>query len=289
VYSNLEIAVQKANLTKLEKKIAEYVLKNSEEIPFLTALELARRLNVSDTSVIRTTRTLGFSGFSDFQKSIQHELLLKMQEYNNSLSPKMRVLSKNPNREGKNLLLQGLNLALDHLNDAFLNNNEEKLNHAVDIIINSRQKFLCGYRGSASLVYFLAQKLRLFLPSVHTLLTGDSEMIERLSDISSEDCLFVCSYPRYNHIVMAAIEIALRANAKIIALTDKVTSPIARDTTVVLVADADFPGFCNSYTAPMFLCDLLLLLLSEKINMESNKKADLIEEYSQKMNINYMR
>lgn len=284
----LEDAIRHAKLTKLEKTIAEYVLRNIGEVSFMTVAELAKALDVSDTSIIRATRAMGYAGFSDFQRSIQQELRQKMQNLDNPMSPKGRFLSKSARRDKENLTAQGLSVVMGHLNALMENNSREKLEKTIDILVGSRQKFICGYRGSAAVLYFFGQKLRQFLPMVHTLTTGDSEMIERLADISSKDCLFVCSFPRYNHMVMQASDMARRAGAKIIALTDKVTSPLAQHTDVSLLAGVDFPGFCNSYVAPLFICDLLLLLLSEKINMESNSKADLIEEYVQKLNINYL-
>ena len=284
----LEDAIRHAKLTKLEKTIAEYVLKNIGEVSFMTVAELAKALDVSDTSIIRTTRAMGFSGFSDFQRSIQQELRRKMQDMNRPMSPKDRVLSKSAKRDVVNPATQGLGLVLGYLNSALENNGREKLDKTIDILTGSRQKFICGYRGSGAVIDFFAQKLRLFLPMVHTLRSADSETIERLADISSEDCLFVCSFPRYNHMAIQASGMARRAGAKVIALTDKVTSPIAQDADISLLADVDFPGFCNTYVAPLFICDLLLLLLSEKINLEASSKADLIEEYSQKLKITYL-
>ena len=283
----LEDAIRFAKLTKLEKTIAEYVLKNIDEVSFMTVAELAKNLDVSDTSIIRTARAMGFAGFSDFQRSVQQELRKKMKSLDH-LSPKDRVLSKNTGRDFENATSQGMGLVTSHLQAVTQNNDRDKLEKATDILVGSRQKFICGYRGSAAVIHFFGQKLRLFLPMVHTLTTGNSEMIERLADISSEDCLFVCSFPRYNHMIMQASDMARRAGAKVIALTDKVTSPIAENTDVSLLADVDFPGFCNSYVAPLFICDLLLLLLSGKINMEPNDKTDLIEEYIQKLNVNYL-
>lgn len=46
-------------LTKKEKLIAEFILDNFAEACFITSTEIARRLQVSDSSVIRFTRTLG--------------------------------------------------------------------------------------------------------------------------------------------------------------------------------------------------------------------------------------
>ena len=288
MYPSLEDAIRHAKLTKLEKTIAEYVLKNIGEVSFMTVAELAKALDVSDTSIIRTTRAMGFSGFSDFQRSIQQEMRQKMQDMSTSLSPKDRVLSQGTKRNTENLTAQGFALAMGHLNTALENNGREKLEKTLEILINSRQKFICGYRGSGAVIDFFAQKLRLFVPMVHTLRSGDSETIERLADISPEDCLFVCSFPRYNNMAIQAASMAREAGAKVIALTDKVTSPIAEDADISLLAGADFPGFCNTYVAPLFICDMLLLLLSEKINLATSEKADLIEAYSRKLHINFL-
>lgn len=281
----LEDAIRHAKLTKLEKRIAEYVLKNIDDVSFMTVAELAKALDVSDSSIIRMARAIGFAGFSDFQRSTQQELRKKMSGMNGSLSPKGRVLSKSVERDKGDLLTNGLGLAVKHLNIILESNNREKLEKTIDMLTGSRQKFIFGTRGSGAVIDFFAQKLRLFLPMVHTLRSGDSETIERLADISAEDCLFVCSFPRYNHMAVETSDLARRAGAKVIALTDKVTSPIAQGADICLLADADFLGFCNTYVAPLFLCDLLLLLLSEKINMVMSPKADLIEEYSQRLKI----
>ena len=57
-----------AHLTKTQKIIAEYVLDNASEACFMTSTEIALKLGVSESSVIRFSRTIGFDGFMDFRK-----------------------------------------------------------------------------------------------------------------------------------------------------------------------------------------------------------------------------
>ena len=59
-----------AHLTKTQRIIAEYVLDNASEACFMTSTEIALKLGVSESSVIRFSRTIGFDGFMDFQKII---------------------------------------------------------------------------------------------------------------------------------------------------------------------------------------------------------------------------
>ena len=50
-----------AHLTKTQRIIAEYVLDNASEACFMTSTEIALKLGVSESSVIRFSRTIGFS------------------------------------------------------------------------------------------------------------------------------------------------------------------------------------------------------------------------------------
>ncbi|MGN1267617.1 MAG: MurR/RpiR family transcriptional regulator, partial [Dorea sp.] len=57
--------IHNANLTKTQKMIAKYVLDNFADACFMTSTEIALKLGVRESSVIRFSRSLGFSGFMD--------------------------------------------------------------------------------------------------------------------------------------------------------------------------------------------------------------------------------
>lgn len=57
-------------LTKGEKKIAEYFVKNPKKVMMLSALELGKEIGVSDASILRFSKALGFQKFSDLKNYI---------------------------------------------------------------------------------------------------------------------------------------------------------------------------------------------------------------------------
>ena len=59
--TSLQQRIQSADLTRTEKRIADYFLDHSESLYFMTARDIAQELGVSDTSIIRLCRTLGYS------------------------------------------------------------------------------------------------------------------------------------------------------------------------------------------------------------------------------------
>ena len=60
--------IQGMSLTRTDAEIAEYILANLNTIGFQTSTSLAEAIGVSDTSVIRFIRKLGFKGYADFRE-----------------------------------------------------------------------------------------------------------------------------------------------------------------------------------------------------------------------------
>ena len=58
-------------LTKSEKRIANYLRKNQEEAAFLSASELADRLGLSEATLVRFARTLGFPSYPAMRSLLQ--------------------------------------------------------------------------------------------------------------------------------------------------------------------------------------------------------------------------
>lgn len=69
--NQLQKLIISAQLTPKEKEVADYVLENLQKCCFMTSTELAGVLNVSYSSVIRLTKTLGFTGYPDFQNFLR--------------------------------------------------------------------------------------------------------------------------------------------------------------------------------------------------------------------------
>ena len=71
---DLEERIKNARMTKTERQIADFFLDNRGSLYFMTSKDIALALHVSDTSVIRLCRTLGYSGFKDLQQRLQKDL-----------------------------------------------------------------------------------------------------------------------------------------------------------------------------------------------------------------------
>ena len=66
--------IQGMTLSKTESQIADYILEHLDVIGLRTSTALAEDIGVSDTSIIRFIRRLGFRGYSDFRSSMTERL-----------------------------------------------------------------------------------------------------------------------------------------------------------------------------------------------------------------------
>ena len=65
-------------LTPSQKTVANYMLEHRNAVAFITLDEIAIKIGVSTTTVIRFARMLGYSGYADMQKDIRNTIVDKV-------------------------------------------------------------------------------------------------------------------------------------------------------------------------------------------------------------------
>lgn len=65
------LAGESQSYSKRQKAIARYICENMETVPFMTSRMLSKAAQVSESSVVRFARQLGFSGYSQLRRALQ--------------------------------------------------------------------------------------------------------------------------------------------------------------------------------------------------------------------------
>ena len=74
--------ILQSKLTYREKKIAEYLEKIQEGFLTDTITEFAEKAGVSDATVVRFCRHIGYKGYQDFKMHMAQDLVPKERQYN---------------------------------------------------------------------------------------------------------------------------------------------------------------------------------------------------------------
>ena len=96
--------------------------------------------------------------------------------------------------------------------------------------------------------------------------------------ISKRDCFIGISFPRYSMRTLKAMEFANDRNAKVIAITDSVNSPMNLYSSCNLFARSDMVSIADSLVAPLSLINALVVALCMKIPQDVKKNLDMLEE-----------
>ena len=65
---------RRPGMTKSHQVVADYVLDHIDDVAFLSITELAGRIGVSEATLVRFAKELGFSGYPDLKDNLQERL-----------------------------------------------------------------------------------------------------------------------------------------------------------------------------------------------------------------------
>ena len=217
----LEQRIQSAHLTRTEKVIADYFLEHSGSLYFLTAKDIALALGVSDTSVIRLCRTLGYRGFRELQESLRSELsqVIEREKY---VIPQHQVPDKLQKYQDLSSF-QCLQFAVDCLQETYRKNDPEKYGQIVRILLESEHIFVSGFRGLAGPARHLGVLLSQYTRHVEYFCDADTRCVEKLLDYGPHDCVILLGAERYSRMTCVLAEMAHNAGCRLIVITDKLT------------------------------------------------------------------
>ena len=279
----LRAQLVQVKLTKKEKLIADFILDNYAEACFITSTEIAKKLNISDSSVIRFTRTLGYTGFMDFQKSIRKKYTERINSVSESITVPSERLKISIEKLGDDLVGSYFSNVMQNLQNCILHNDAVDYETATEIIIGSKRKFIVTSRADSSIGDQMLLMLKHMLPDVYETSHPALNVIDHLCDITEEDCVIAVSFPRYSELDKLALQMAYDAGAKIVLITDKASSPLAQYATQLLVVSVDSNAFFNSFVAVVFTLELLCTFISKRMGYSTEAKLQKIDKYLSKV------
>ena len=273
--------IKNTTLTKKESQIADYVLNNFREVCFMTSTELAEKLQISHSSVIRFTKDLDYSGYTEFQRAIRAQYNDYIDNHSDAPTiPTVKLTQSLEKLTGASIREAVYETTCNNLQSVIMHSPSDLFENASDAIIAAQSKYIVGSRGCAASSAFLSIILKDTLPMVFAEPAGIMNTFDFLSDISRKDCLIAISYPRYSKLTYLAVEMAAKAKATIIVLTDTPTAPLARYADYLLTNSVDSLAFFNSQIPALFTAELLCTYICKKIGNKNEEKLRLIDRFT---------
>lgn len=270
--------------TRRQRVIAEFVLQNPESIAFLSITDLAKKVGVSEATIVRFCNVLGYDGFAhlsrEAQQSIQAELEIAGRF---QLVRRMRKTSTGtaPESAFERLLKD----EIDNLINLSKNIKTEDFFKCVNLMSKADRICIIGFLASSSLATFFANTLSKISPQVDVIHNTDVEASAVLNRLTSKSLVFLISFPRYPKSTADLGQIASKKGATIVAITDSHISPVVPLGDLFFTLPLGLPSFIDAYASPIVFMNALVTELSEQNPEMTKKTLSRYDEYVNEMNL----
>ncbi|NLZ52707.1 MAG: MurR/RpiR family transcriptional regulator [Thermoanaerobacteraceae bacterium] len=244
------------NLKPSEKKIADFILKNPQEISELSISELAQKCRTSEASVVRFCRTLGYKGYQDLKIKISSDVVFKTRKIqgvvniDDDAKTIIAKISKNN--------MQAIESTMDIIN-------LREVERAAEAILRAAKVDFYGVGASA----FVAQDAMHKFMRINKACTAylDSHMqLASAANLTKDDVAVGISYSGQTADTVDALRLAKNAGATTICITRFGNSPITEVSDIklfVIANEAVFrSGAMASRIAQLNVIDILFSIIA---------------------------
>ena len=266
-----------SSFSKGHKLIANYMVAHYDKAAFMTAQKLGKTVGVSESTVVRFATMLGYDGYPALQKALQEMMRSR-------LTAVQRIEVTSDQMSGEDVLERVLSQDIERIRRTLEETSKEDFGKAVDLITSANTIYIAGTRSSASIAAFLNYNLSLIFPRVKLVpSTTTSELFEKIMHIDERDIMIGFSFPRYSKQTVKALDFAKHNGAKVVAITDSASSPIAKYADSLLLAKSDMASFVDSLVAPLSLVNALVVAVSiknrDKVSQTFERLEQVWDEY----------
>lgn len=242
-------------LTKTEKKIADYVLKESSTVVYESITNLANKIDVREATIVRFCKKIGADSFQKFKLLLGQDLAS-----NTAYEENINKYNIKKDDSLNEIINKTFNINVNSLQETKLALDVNELIKAVKLIINSRKVFFCG--AGVSGVTAIDAAYRLMRIGIDTI-SIDNNYFQRMqaSLMTESDVIIGISSSGFTKDVYEMLEIAKGGGAKVICITHNINSPITKisDITLLHGASQDLrkEGALASKMSQLLILDIL--------------------------------
>lgn len=244
------------DLSPKEQAIARYILENPNKVSHSSISDLAKELDLADSTFFQFTKKLGYNGFKDFKMAMLmqekdfptftiHE---NINECDTELTMAQKVFASN----------------ISTLQDTQKLLQQAELKKAAELINQAERLFFFGVGGSEIVATDAYHKfLRTPKPVIHS--TDSHIQIMESSLMTANDCAILISHSGHSMETIHIAETVKQVGAKAIVLTSQANSPLAKLGDVIFISISEETEFRSealaSRIAQLSIMDALYVIL----------------------------
>ncbi len=259
--------------TKSEKRLADYILKNRDDIVLKSITELAQESSVAESSIFRFCKRLDLKGYQEFKIAVAQSTHGDEKDYTHELG--LEILMDD-SLEVMASKVKNTNIsALDETN-ALLN--YEDVEKVVDAMIKSQRVRFFGV-GSSLMTAMEGQNKFLRIMNKAEVSFDSHLQAMAASMMNDQEVAIVISYSGQTKDSIEVAKIAKEAGALVVGITRFSKSPLTAYSDITLLCGANEGplqgGSLSAKISQLYLLDIMYFEYFKKTYEQSRKNKEI--------------
>lgn len=205
------------SFSKQEKKIANFFLEEKDNICFMSLNEITQKIGVSEATIVRFVKKIGFKGFIEFKLEVAKQIS-QIEEEN---------VSKDYVENIENNIINVVSNTKSLIN-------KEDIERTIDLIHQSKNMYVFGLGASGVAALEMQNRFMRFGKVGHSV--NDSHFQTMYASmVNDKDIIIVISLSGETVDLIYPLELAKKNKCRIVAITNYIMSPIAKLADIVLL------------------------------------------------------
>lgn len=253
------IAEHLSGMSPAEQRVARFFRENREEVLIASAAALAAKARTSDATVVRTAKTLGFSGLDGLRRALADEL-------RGSLSPAERMVRTlgEVGTSPATAFEVTLDIHLRAIDDLRRSISAAQFEEAVESIVQSRRTLIFGIGPSSAMADYLAFQLTRFGFAAGVLTNTGLLFADDLRTLRKGDLMIMLAYGRVYAELEVLVDEVARHGLKALLVTDTLAGVLRGKVDMILPVARGRADMLSMHTATLAFLEALLVGVAAK-------------------------
>jgi DNA-binding MurR/RpiR family transcriptional regulator len=257
--------------SKADRAIASYMLAELNTVPFETAASLAQKVGVSEPTVGRFCRTLGYKSFRDLKDHLQRDIGDRPW----LIADRLRDFEDQA-RAGEDQLARGLKLEMAALVAVYEMARSPEWARTVKRLTTASAVFAVGFQTERGIAQVFVNQLQYIRDRVHLLDLASGNFAELLAAGSGTPCLVIFEGRRYSRMAHLLAQDAKGAGVPVTLITDPFCDWGRTLADEMFVVPTEFNLFWESAAQMASLANLLVNGVFLELGHSVEKRMDEI-------------
>ncbi|WP_428910041.1 MurR/RpiR family transcriptional regulator [Niallia sp. Krafla_26] len=270
----MDIKWDVSKLTASQKRIADFIEKNGEHVLYYTETEIAKSLGVSNATISRFWKNIGFDNFKSFKATIKDQEMVSPE---NKLKNSLLQIQQKKLQVHEHLL----SMTKSQLVNTLESLDVEKFKEAITLMSQCRRLYIHAPSSAEGLGILMKHRLARFGLDIEILPKSGHEIFESLMHFRKEDVVFIFGFVSMNREASVLLDYAKKVNYKTIIVTDCLISDFQDSGDYVFYSNRGELGEFHSMIAPTFLIENFILGIGQQLEKQSLRNLEKLSELRQ--------